>query len=601
MLFVESVWRGKDDLWGGKVQRCTDEVNELVSYCNAQDIPTVFWNKEDPYHFDDFMASAKLFDFVFTTDIECIPRYKEILGHDKVYLLPFACQPKIHNPVETYRRKDAFVFAGAYYAYFSERNTQFASMVKTLAREGDVDIFDRNYNIEETKFKFPEAFRGFIRGGLAYDEINKAYKGYKYAINLNSMTESPTMFSRRVFELMASNTIVLSNYTIGTQVLLGDLVISTDNMEELEEQVRHLNRKPIFEKKIRLAALRKVMMEHTAQDRLGEIASKVFSHDRKVSLPHVTCVAYAKERKHILSLRKTFLAQSYQNKSMVLVYADDLFPSTEKLEEDESINCISESDREKALKYIKSADYIAGLHIDDYYGENYLIDLVLAARYSEAGIITKSGCYEYDDTYGLQLKNDINTYQTSGFAAARSSLLRISKENYFNIISFSKSIASKQYIEEVIFAVDEFNYCKNGGSRRLNNEEEAIINDLQKIDTGININEKWIAKNLRIIEYQMEKREKLVNSYKEKISNSQKQNELIEKQENLIKKMDEDVQKQNELIEKQENLIKKMDKKQKQLNTALDSLITVPLSHHPVKKIKSYKKLVQIHQKLYKS
>ncbi len=69
MLLVESAWRGKDDLWEDKVVHCTDEVAGLVEYCKAQKIPTVFWNKEDPYHFDDFIETIKLFDFVFTTDI----------------------------------------------------------------------------------------------------------------------------------------------------------------------------------------------------------------------------------------------------------------------------------------------------------------------------------------------------------------------------------------------------------------------------------------------------------------------------------------------------------------------------------------------------
>jgi hypothetical protein len=108
LLFIESAWRGKDELWGNKVGHTSSELQGIVEWCRRRKIPTVFWNKEDPVHFETFLNTARLFDYVFTTDIDCIHRYKAALGHERVFLLPFACQPKIHNPIEKYERKDAF-------------------------------------------------------------------------------------------------------------------------------------------------------------------------------------------------------------------------------------------------------------------------------------------------------------------------------------------------------------------------------------------------------------------------------------------------------------------------------------------------------------
>ena len=124
------------------------------------------------------------------------------------------------------------------------------------------------------------------------------------------------MFSRRVFELMASNTIVINNFTIGIKILLGDLVISTNDMKTLQEEIVHLQNNVLYEKKIRLAALRKVMLEHTAQNRLNEIVLKVFSQNRGSGLPKITCVSYVKEKKQIEKIRKVFLTQSYKNKKI---------------------------------------------------------------------------------------------------------------------------------------------------------------------------------------------------------------------------------------------------------------------------------------------
>ena len=115
LLFIESAWKGKDDLWYRKIDRSSKEIYELTTYCHHQNIPVVFWNKEDPVYTAQFMTTASMADIVFTTDIDCVQRYKTELEHDRVYHLHFAAQPLLHNPIEKYERKDKFCFAGAYY------------------------------------------------------------------------------------------------------------------------------------------------------------------------------------------------------------------------------------------------------------------------------------------------------------------------------------------------------------------------------------------------------------------------------------------------------------------------------------------------------
>ena len=66
-LFVESAWAGNRGEWsyhltGTSAPRPT--FVEMIDAFKDRGIPTVFWNKEDPPHFEDFLDSAKLFDFV---------------------------------------------------------------------------------------------------------------------------------------------------------------------------------------------------------------------------------------------------------------------------------------------------------------------------------------------------------------------------------------------------------------------------------------------------------------------------------------------------------------------------------------------------------
>ena len=121
LLFVESAWRGNDDRWrdvlGSRHTALMQPLVDLVGWCRERGIPTVFWNKEDPPHFGRFVDTAALFDHVFTVDGDCVPRYCEILGHERVDVLPFGAQPQIHNPIAVPGgRMHDVAFAGTYFS-----------------------------------------------------------------------------------------------------------------------------------------------------------------------------------------------------------------------------------------------------------------------------------------------------------------------------------------------------------------------------------------------------------------------------------------------------------------------------------------------------
>src|SRR5690606_11462591 len=145
-----------------KVAQNNAELVAIVEWCRDRGVPTVFWNKEDPVHFATFLNVARLFDYVFTTDFDCLHRYKRALGHDRVSLLPFGCQPSVHNPLEKYERKPSACFAGAYYARYPERQRDLEQLVGHLAKFTGIEIFDRNFGSDNPDYSFPAEYRPFI-------------------------------------------------------------------------------------------------------------------------------------------------------------------------------------------------------------------------------------------------------------------------------------------------------------------------------------------------------------------------------------------------------------------------------------------------------
>lgn len=234
ILLVESAWEGNYGTWNRKIgyyedEACSD-LRELLTFCRSQGIPTVFWNKEDPVHFNRFRKTAKYFDHVFTTDANCLKDYWSQRGtHLKTLAsLPFWAQPAIHNPLPTGDiREHSIAYGGSYYGErFAKRSKELVTLLDAATPHG-LKIYDRQFDNAESPYKFPEHLQEFVQGGLPYAEMLKAYKNHSAHINVNSVSDSPTMFSRRVFELAGCGTPCISGPGLQIGGLFGASITSS--------------------------------------------------------------------------------------------------------------------------------------------------------------------------------------------------------------------------------------------------------------------------------------------------------------------------------------------------------------------------------------
>ena len=219
-LFVESAWNGNGGKWQYQLtgeNAPSSALIELVSWCKAEGIPTVFWNKEDPAHFDDFIKTAELFEYIFTTDVNLVPQYSDAIPGAKVGVLPFAAQTVLHNPIlkAGEERRGDIAFAGTYFAHkFESRQQQIALVLNAAVQasrslKNGLVVFSR-FAGREDKYQFPSEYERFVVGALPYSKMLSAFKRFKVVLNVNTITESPTMCSRRVFEAGASGAVVVS-------------------------------------------------------------------------------------------------------------------------------------------------------------------------------------------------------------------------------------------------------------------------------------------------------------------------------------------------------------------------------------------------------
>jgi glycosyltransferase involved in cell wall biosynthesis len=482
LVFIESAWKGKDDLWSGKISNCSSELVEIIKYCNLHNIQTMFWNKEDPVHFDTFLPVAKIVDHVFTTDIDCVPRYKNEIHQSNVNFLPFAAQPLTHNPVEVYQRKDAFNFAGSFYLRYPERQRDFDSLINAVKKYKPVEIYDRNFDNTHPDYQFPDKYQPMILGKLPFEEIDKAYKGYRYGINMNTIKQSQSMFARRVFELLASNTIVVSNFSRGMRLLFGDLVISSDNSHQTSKRLDEICNNENHYRKLRLLGLRKVMSEHTYADRLSFILSKINNEQFTKTLPLVQLFAKVSSLDEFDIIIKSFEDQKYLNKKLI-VWTD--FKQSMKIKNDCVIIYKEATDTLNDLIKLQNDSALFGiLSSEDYYGSNYLTDLVQASQYAKYDAYGKATFYQYVGK--VTLENDGCQYKPTTLLDIRSSLIKSSALNENSL----KSFLDQNYTISAIkmLATDEFNYCKKGYLASA--LELETVKDLKLLDKGISFTDK---------------------------------------------------------------------------------------------------------------
>ena len=382
-FFIESAWKGNYGSWQYRVadyaNKPGQEIAHICQYARAKGIPTLFWNKEDPVHHQKFMCSAKLVDHIFTTDANMKDSYQVKTGNANVHALPFAAQPALHKPASLVGRKPRACFAGSWYGNrHAERGEAMGWLLHAANRHG-LDIFDRNYGTGV--FPFPEEYQAGIKGSLPYKDLCDQYNRYRVFLNVNSVTDSPTMFSRRVFELMACGTPVVSTYAKGIENLFeSDAVWLVHNAEQAEEALHTLMTDDVEWRRRSLAGIREVFAKHTYAHRLNDIFECLGIENRIATDPAIVLVAEARSQAELKLLYTFAQQQSYRRFQLGIICATGLADLMKA--RSENITLLQSGQKISWLTKQRVESTLAGwLSPQNYYGEHYLRDLVNASLY----------------------------------------------------------------------------------------------------------------------------------------------------------------------------------------------------------------------------
>lgn len=423
LLFVESAWAGNGKSWSYHLTGSTaprPALVELVEWCKSEGIPTVFWNKEDPPHYGDFIDAARLFDFVFTSDENQIGRYKSDLGHDRIHSLSFGAQPAVHNPVhpqQGFQARDV-AFAGMYFAHkFPERQLQMEMLLggaldASGSMEHGLEIFSRQLG-GGANYQFPAPYDSHVVGSLPYEKMLTAYKAYKVFLNVNSVVDSPSMCARRIFEITASGTpVVTAPSRAIAEFFDKSEVVEVSSREEAANMVRALVRsKELRDRTVHLGQ-RNIWQNHTYAHRAEQVLKTVgvqqTAPDARsmTQTPKVSALVSTIRPQQISHILATVGKQAnVQAELVLLTHGFELDEKSLRAEaRDQGIENLVLLSQPRSVSLgaclnlaaaLSSGTYVTKMDDDDLYGSHYLQDQAAAHRYSGANVVGKQAHYMY--------------------------------------------------------------------------------------------------------------------------------------------------------------------------------------------------------------
>ena len=492
-VVVESAWAGNAGLWRGKITGPAGPsavFRELVEGCRAAGLPAVFWNKEDPPHYEDFLPAAKLFDHVFTTDANMIPRYLVDLGHERISVLPFAAQPRIHNPARPRHGWHAreIAFAGMYFAHkYEDRRRQMeyllgAAVDATAGKRPGFEIFSRQLG-RQPQYQFPGILKKHVVGSLSYKQMLTAYKAYKVFLNVNSVTDSPSMCARRIFEITAAGSCVVSTPSAAiTEFFPGNEIPTADNRDGAANLLKALTANPDYAQRLVHKAQRRIWAEHTFSHRAQSIAaaarpalaapapraqvSVLASSFRPQQLEHVIAGVAAQQG---VDVQLVYLAHGFEIDEAAFrrKCLEAGIPDVVVLQEPQQTllgECLN------SLVARADGGFATKWDDDDIYSPLYLGDQVHALMYSEAEVVGKRAHYMHLAGAGATILR--NPQLEHRYVEAVSGPTIFAATDTFRRFPFQQLQRGEdsRFLSDVIeagariYSADRFNYCQMRGA-----------------------------------------------------------------------------------------------------------------------------------------
>ncbi|WP_329521700.1 glycosyltransferase family protein [Spirillospora sp. NBC_01491] len=363
-------------------------IADLARWCRDRGVPSVYWDTGP-----GLSADAALFDHVFTVDADAVPAHRERLGHDRVHALPFAAQPRLHNPVRAGDR-------GRYpLLYEGEYDAAAEQLIAPAPRLG-AHFYGTG---------FPHMYRQRVVAPLPYGPSLAARKRYRLLL-----APDP----RRAVEAAAAGVPVVHHREPAASPAFGPVARDGKDASRL---LRALLNGPELRDRQAHLAVRSVHEAHTYRHRIDTVLRMLDeerpggeAHFAEAERPAVSLLLPTCRPEQIGPAIEQAARQTWRPLQLVLVlHGLGLDPAdVEKRALAAGVDdvVVIAADRSVSLGgclnlAIDAADgtHLGKIDDDELYGPHYLSDLLPAFSYTDAGVVGKLAHYAHLASIGATL------------------------------------------------------------------------------------------------------------------------------------------------------------------------------------------------------
>jgi hypothetical protein len=356
----------------------------------------------------------------------------------------------------------------------------------------------------DRRYQFPGAYARAVVGSLPYERLLGAYTSYRVFLNVNSVTDSPSMCARRIFEITAAGACVVSTpSTAIANFFPSNEVPTVDNRQDATFLLRALTANPDYAARLVHRAQRRIWAGHTYAHRARSVVAAARPDlAAPVSLPQVSVLVSSFRPQQVGHVVAGVAAQQGIDVQLVyLAHGFDLDESSFRrdclaagLADVVVLHEPQETSLGECLNgLVARADgrFATKWDDDDVYSPLYLTDQVHAMMYSEAEVVGKRAHYMHLSGPAATILR--NPHLEHRFVEAVSGPTIFAETETFRSVPFPHLPRGEdsRFLSDVvksgarIYSADRFNYCQMRGAEaaahtwQITNEELLATSKIQ--------------------------------------------------------------------------------------------------------------------------
>ena len=368
----------------------------MVKAARQRNIPVAYWFTLDKDYLPQFQSAIEWMGGAFCADDRVVESLKE--QSIQASYLPPAVQPALFTKLNQYtpekRELKRLVCDDLVDVIQSWEGRE--SFYKDVQEFGG-NFYDSRNQVWNTKTKKLELKPERLLGTVDLHSRAALFKESRTLGILKSASRTRTDMKWSVVEAAASHMTILLEAGVDVGEFAALCLLPGNQDQFFVELIRH-DKDNLYYERVAQKAWREALMKHTYSHRLRTICQQLGLKHGWVEYPSAAMVTPSYRKKFLERAKESFTRQTYPNKHWVMVFngPKDEFAGikteVEKVESSQTIYVPPELHAGPCLNagiQAAPAKYVFRMDDDDYYGGNYLLDMILYSKAVSFDVIGK--------------------------------------------------------------------------------------------------------------------------------------------------------------------------------------------------------------------